>query len=275
MSTASGEGSARCGARWSSTASTLRAISSPAGSGTGFSGRGLAPAQAGALAGRNGRRAPRPRRGKLGPGLSHPSRPRHPCRTGFQTGGPRRPLPLDARRRAGGEIARPRGRGPGPPRGRRRPDPLCACALSVIVLAGLLLGPRGERARSALDLAAFPAGSLAALQAGGHWRALRQLVLALLPASRAVGFAVKRSPPAELDAILSDAAPWARFPGRRRRPGLPRRGRTARHSVTAPARSTIRSNPSGRSLPSRPASVSRSHRRTAPARGAARRRGSR
>ncbi len=111
-------------------------------------------------------------------------------------------------------------------------QPVVAAALGAVVLAGLLLGPRGERARTTLELAAFSAGSLVALQAAGHWWALRYLALALLPASRAVGFAVEkaarggaRSPWAGLAAAgallllqrsaLADAARWARPDWRR------------------------------------------------------------
>ena len=111
-------------------------------------------------------------------------------------------------------------------------QPMVAVALGAAVLAGLFLGPRGERTRTALELATFSAGSLVALQAAGHWWALRYLSLALLPASRAVGFAVEkvarggaRAPWAGLAAAgalvllqrnaLADAARWARPDWRR------------------------------------------------------------
>jgi len=111
-------------------------------------------------------------------------------------------------------------------------QPMVAAVLGAVVLAGLLLGPRGERSRTTLELAIFSVGSLVALQAAGHWWALRYLALALLPAARAVGFAVEkiarggaRFPWAGLAATgallllqrnaLADAARWARPDWRR------------------------------------------------------------
>lgn len=111
-------------------------------------------------------------------------------------------------------------------------QPMVAAVIGAVVLAGLLLGPRGERSRTALELAALSAGSLVALWAAGHWWALRYLALALLPASRAVGFAAEkaarggaRRPWAGLAAAaallllqrnaLADAARWARPDWRR------------------------------------------------------------
>lgn len=111
-------------------------------------------------------------------------------------------------------------------------QPVVAGVLGLVLLLGILFGPRGERVRTAAELAAFSAGSLVVLQLAGHWWALRYLSLALLPASRAVGFAVERaaraggrSPWAGLAAVgalcllqrsaLEDAARWARPDWRR------------------------------------------------------------
>ena len=111
-------------------------------------------------------------------------------------------------------------------------QPVVAAVLGLVLLFGVLLGPRGERARTAAELTAFSVGSLVALQLTGHWWALRYLSLALLPASRAVGFAVERaartrgrSPWVGLAAVgvlcllqksaLDDAARWARPDWRR------------------------------------------------------------
>lgn len=111
-------------------------------------------------------------------------------------------------------------------------QPVVAGVLGLLLLLGLLRGPRGERARTGLELALFSAGVLVVLQLSGHFWALRYLALALLPASRAIGFAAERlvprgfrTPGAGLAATalllllqrsaLADAARWARPDWRR------------------------------------------------------------
>lgn len=111
-------------------------------------------------------------------------------------------------------------------------QPIVAAGIGLLVLAGVAAGPRGERLRAALELALFSGGVLAALSLTGHWWAVRYLALALLPASRAIGFAVERGVPgrwsgpgAPLAAVavlvvvqhgaLADAARWARPDWRR------------------------------------------------------------
>lgn len=111
-------------------------------------------------------------------------------------------------------------------------QPIVAVGLGLLVLSGVGIGPRGERLRVAVELALLSGGVLAALSLSGHWWAMRYLALALLPASRAIGFAVERAVPggragpgvalvavaalflAQRDA-LADAARWARPDWRR------------------------------------------------------------
>ncbi len=71
-------------------------------------------------------------------------------------------------------------------------QPIVAAVLWVLVLAGIAVGRRGERLRLALELTAFSAGVAITLSLTGHWWALRYLAIALLPASRSIGFVAER-----------------------------------------------------------------------------------
>lgn len=71
-------------------------------------------------------------------------------------------------------------------------QPVVAVVLWLVVLAGVATGPRGERLGTLLELTVFSGGVLVALSLTGHFWALRYLAIALLPASRAIGYGGER-----------------------------------------------------------------------------------
>jgi hypothetical protein len=131
-------------------------------------------------------------------------------------------------------------------------QPIVAAGIGLLVLAGVVVGRRGERLRVSLELILLSGGVLGALSLTGHWWAVRYLALALLPASRAIGFAVERGVPgrwsgsgaavAAVGALLlvqsgalSDAARWARPDWRRPADYLAFAGRSGERGPVAAA----------------------------------------
>ncbi len=72
-------------------------------------------------------------------------------------------------------------------------QPVTAVVVWVLVVGGLAVGPTLERWRTAVQVALFSGGVLAALSIAGHWWALRYLAVSLLPLSLAIGFFAERA----------------------------------------------------------------------------------